>query len=501
MQGTNRNLEGIPKLMQVTTLQLILGETCVQWKSRIKRYIDTKPNNELIHYCLQNTPYKFKWAEKTVPVVEGNSETTTEGYMENYKNVSQDIRDQLNAKAEAFQIILTGIDNDIYSTVDAYPNACEMWKAIERLKQGKSINVQDLETNYIGSLENSHHEMVNHLNRITQVLTSTTTVMAKLSTEQADWRDDTDDEPDDQELEAHYILAMFIQMSRGHSDAAMTILDHTLILSSFCRPLVSMKLIYMGYDPSDVAFTEWLMSKKFNYKTMDHYTKKTLWIYWIRGDDEVELTDEDFSDNEDEVVETYLLRTLKDSRLMKNIRMVGSMNGTETYHRLMRNHGLIVDWRNAGFCNGGNLPGAYIIRNSLHYQDYEWYEALMDRELKEQALRNKAIMEGLINDEESSNDGWKRWESHKISYHDHDELEYKNETHDERQELCEAHELLVCNIRRFEMIKCSFGQDEEYVVVREDEYDDFTNTSKEAIQAYQEIFRMMDEGWMVTRAE
>ncbi|GJX06163.1 retrovirus-related pol polyprotein from transposon TNT 1-94 [Tanacetum coccineum] len=70
-----------------------------------------------------------------------------EGYMENYKNVSQDIRDQLNAEAEAIQIILTGIDNDIYSTVDACPNACEMWKAIERLKQGESINVQDLETN------------------------------------------------------------------------------------------------------------------------------------------------------------------------------------------------------------------------------------------------------------------------------------------------------------------------------------------------------------------
>ncbi|GJZ52092.1 integrase, catalytic region, zinc finger, CCHC-type containing protein [Tanacetum coccineum] len=66
----------------------------VQWKSRIKRYIDTKPNNELIHYCLQNPPYKFKWTEKT---------------------------DQLNAEAEA--------------------------KAIERLKQGESINVQDLETN------------------------------------------------------------------------------------------------------------------------------------------------------------------------------------------------------------------------------------------------------------------------------------------------------------------------------------------------------------------
>ncbi|GJS62266.1 hypothetical protein Tco_0657050 [Tanacetum coccineum] len=119
----------------------------VKWKSRIKRYIDTKPNKELIQYCLQNPSYKFKWTEKTVPVAEGSSETTTKGYMENYKNVSQDIRDQLNAEAEAVQIILTGIDNDIYSTVDACPNACEIWKAIERLKQCESINVQDLNTN------------------------------------------------------------------------------------------------------------------------------------------------------------------------------------------------------------------------------------------------------------------------------------------------------------------------------------------------------------------
>nr|GFC60320.1 hypothetical protein [Tanacetum cinerariifolium] len=78
----------------------------IQWKSRIKRYIDTKPNRELIHFCF-----------------------------ETYKNVPQEIRDQLNAKAEAVQIILIRIDNDIYSIVNACPNACEMWKVIERLKQ------------------------------------------------------------------------------------------------------------------------------------------------------------------------------------------------------------------------------------------------------------------------------------------------------------------------------------------------------------------------------
>ncbi|GJS09613.1 reverse transcriptase domain-containing protein [Tanacetum coccineum] len=63
---------------------------------------------------------------------------------------------------------------------------------------------------------------------------------------------------------------------------------------------------------------------------------------------------------------------------------------------------------NDGYFNGGNFLEAYIIGNSLHYQDYEWYEALKDRELKEEALRNKAIMEGIIDDDdESSYEGQK----------------------------------------------------------------------------------------------
>ncbi|GJR77828.1 hypothetical protein Tco_0090193 [Tanacetum coccineum] len=261
----------------------------------------------------------------------------------------------------------------------------------------------------------------------------------------------------------------------------------------------------MGYDPSNVAFTEWLGSKKFNYKTMDHYTKKALWIYWIRGDDEVELTDEEFSDNEDEVAETY--EEYKDDWIYewnRDVPWVDEKPWTDAgvwteptpvkhyckpfNYKTGCSEWPTCSWKNDRYCNGGNLPGAYIVGKSLHYQDYEWYEALMDCELKEQALRNKAIMKGLISDDESCNDGWKRWESHEITYHDHDEIEYENETRDERQELCEAHELPVCNMRRFKMIKYSFGQDEEYVAIKEDEYDDLAKTSNNACRAYQEIF-------------
>ncbi|GJX92863.1 hypothetical protein Tco_0347449 [Tanacetum coccineum] len=192
----------------------------------------------------------------------------------------------------------------------------------------------------------------------------------------------------------------------------------------------------------------------------------------IRGDDEVELIDEESSDDMDEVAETYLLRTLMDSRPMKITRMIGSMNGTRTYHGSMRSHGLTSEfgpyahqlnilaslfnyktvcsewptysWKDDGYYNGGNLPLTHIIGNQLHYQGLEWYEALEDCELKYEALKNKAIMEGSIKEDD-----------------------------DESQ----------------------------YVAVKEDEYDDLTITRKEACRAYQEIFRIMDEGWMVTRAE
>nr|GEX23356.1 retrovirus-related Pol polyprotein from transposon TNT 1-94 [Tanacetum cinerariifolium] len=257
----------------------------VQWKSRIKRYIDTKPNHELIHYCLKNPPYKFTWANKEVPISEGSSVTTIGTYMENYKNVSQDIRDQLNAEAEAVQIILTGIDNNIYSTVDACPNACEMRKVNERSQQAATRNkgkaivnspqpIYDQEPSMVAeddemskdkeidklmaliSLSGTGYESqrIGHVARTRETVGITLVQKSRsrcynckefghvvrecqkpkrvkdaayhrekmilckqeeagihLNAEQADWRDDTDVESEDQELEAHYMYMAQIQ--------------------------------------------------------------------------------------------------------------------------------------------------------------------------------------------------------------------------------------------------------------------------------------------------
>ncbi|GJY56235.1 putative reverse transcriptase domain-containing protein [Tanacetum coccineum] len=109
-------------------------------------------------------------------------------------------------------------------------------------------------------------------------------------------------------------------------------------------------------------------------------------------------------------------------------------------------------------------------------------------------------MEGIIDDDdESHNNGWKRWDRYENAIHDHEERENEEEHgNEERWELFDNphQEAPVCKIRRFEMIKYSFGKDEENVTIKEHEYNDLTSTNEDACRTYQEIFRRMDEGWM-----
>ncbi|GJX86298.1 retrovirus-related pol polyprotein from transposon TNT 1-94 [Tanacetum coccineum] len=56
-------------------------------------------------------------------------------------------RAHFESEKEAIHLILTGIGDEIYSTVDACKTAQEMWEAIERLQQGESLNIQDVKTN------------------------------------------------------------------------------------------------------------------------------------------------------------------------------------------------------------------------------------------------------------------------------------------------------------------------------------------------------------------
>nr|GEV20971.1 hypothetical protein [Tanacetum cinerariifolium] len=58
-------------------------------------------------------------------------------------NMSPENRAHFESEKEVIHLILTGIGDEIYSTVEACQTAQEVWEAIKRLQQGESLNIQD----------------------------------------------------------------------------------------------------------------------------------------------------------------------------------------------------------------------------------------------------------------------------------------------------------------------------------------------------------------------
>ncbi|GJY23604.1 hypothetical protein Tco_0397262 [Tanacetum coccineum] len=121
-----------------------------QWQSRFMRYINTRPSSKELKQCIYDDPYvmiEILVLEKPATSIEEAVPTHT--ITETYKNTTPEKCAYFNVEAEVIHLILTGIGDDIYSIVDACTTG--------------------------------------------------------------DWLDDTDEEPDEQELEAHYILMAKIQ--------------------------------------------------------------------------------------------------------------------------------------------------------------------------------------------------------------------------------------------------------------------------------------------------
>nr|GEX94282.1 hypothetical protein [Tanacetum cinerariifolium] len=145
-----------------------------------------QPNGEALRKCILSGPYKPTTV--LVQAVEATDDsliilehTTVETPM----NMSPENKAHFLAEKEAIHLILTGIGDQIYSTMDACQIAQEMWEAIERYK-GKEIAKPITPPSEKTSKEDSNPE-------------------------QAQRDKDTDEEFDEQEMEAHYSYMAKIQ--------------------------------------------------------------------------------------------------------------------------------------------------------------------------------------------------------------------------------------------------------------------------------------------------
>nr|GEU96778.1 copia protein [Tanacetum cinerariifolium] len=192
-----------------------------QWQSRFLRYIDTRPNGDALRKCILQGPYIPSTI--IIPVV-----STTD-----------------DSPEEAIHLLLTRIGDEIYSTVDVCKIAHDIWIAIKTLQQGESLNIQDVKTNLFWefgrftshdgeTMESYYSKFYKIVNKIIRNNLTVATMKPKrvkdyayhkekmlmckqaekdvlLQAEQADWLEDTYEEIDKQELEAHYSYTEKIQ--------------------------------------------------------------------------------------------------------------------------------------------------------------------------------------------------------------------------------------------------------------------------------------------------
>ncbi|GKC49245.1 retrovirus-related pol polyprotein from transposon TNT 1-94 [Tanacetum coccineum] len=119
-----------------------------QWQSHFLRYIDTRPNGDALRKCILESPYTPSTVIiPAIPATNDSPEVTERTTVETILNMSPENKEHYQSEKEAIHLLLTGIRDEIYSTVDACKTTHDMWIAIERLQQGESLNIQYAKTN------------------------------------------------------------------------------------------------------------------------------------------------------------------------------------------------------------------------------------------------------------------------------------------------------------------------------------------------------------------
>ncbi|GJX70409.1 hypothetical protein Tco_0307580 [Tanacetum coccineum] len=227
-------------------------------------YIDTRPNGDALRKCILKGPYQPTTVTiSTVPATENSPAVPERTAVETILTMSPENKAHYESEKEAIHLLLTGIGDEIYSTVDACKTALKSPKSHKSFappsKQSSSTR-SDASTKFKGkgkeigklitppsesaSEEDNDPEQAqrdkdmqlnlaliakyfkkiykptnNNLKTSSNSSNKNVDTSPRQSAEkgvplqakQADWLEDTDEEIDEQELEAHYSFMAKIQ--------------------------------------------------------------------------------------------------------------------------------------------------------------------------------------------------------------------------------------------------------------------------------------------------
>ncbi|GJU93424.1 hypothetical protein Tco_1318180 [Tanacetum coccineum] len=118
----------------------------VSWQQRIRLYCRGKDNGVNILKSIDEGP--FQMGTTRVIVVEGAEGSLNLGPERPrvYSDLSQDEKDRYNADIRATNIILQGLPKDIYSLINHYTDAKDIWDNVKMLLEGSELTKEDRES-------------------------------------------------------------------------------------------------------------------------------------------------------------------------------------------------------------------------------------------------------------------------------------------------------------------------------------------------------------------
>ncbi|GJW31464.1 hypothetical protein Tco_0051496 [Tanacetum coccineum] len=105
-----------------------------QWRSRFLRYIDTRPNGDALRKCILEGPYTPSTVIiPAVPATDNSPAVPERTTVETVLNMSPENKAHFESKKEAIHLILTGIGDEIYSTLNVKSNFTKSLKSLTPL--------------------------------------------------------------------------------------------------------------------------------------------------------------------------------------------------------------------------------------------------------------------------------------------------------------------------------------------------------------------------------
>ncbi|GJZ22860.1 retrovirus-related pol polyprotein from transposon TNT 1-94 [Tanacetum coccineum] len=123
------------------------------WQQRIRLYCRGKENGVNILKSIDEGP--FQMGTTRVIVAEGTEGSLNLGPERPrvYSDLSQDEKDRYNADIRATNIILQGLPKDIYSLINHYTDAKDIWDNVKMLLEGSELTKEDRESQLYDDFE------------------------------------------------------------------------------------------------------------------------------------------------------------------------------------------------------------------------------------------------------------------------------------------------------------------------------------------------------------